>query len=982
MIEWWRFSLRVATNVKELADKLMRILKTILLIIVTLCAKESMAQYYSWGSDAPMKWSKIEGDKVQVIYPDTVSGLAYRVLNYINAVQDDISYGFNKGALDIPFVMRPENFAANGLVMWMPKRVEFLSTPSTDSYSMLWSKQLVAHEYRHAVQYNNLNNGFVKVLSYILGQQGSAAGFAFMPLFAMEGDAVMIETQMSTYGRGLQPSFTMEYRAIGDDMLSHKNMDKWVCGSYRKNIPDHYKFGYQFMSYAQQKYGENIWNKAIEYATTHPYMIVSPSLGLRKFYGANVETIARETFVELNDFWRAQRSVPNSTQIVSKVDTTNYTTYSHPIVLEEGGGVLSLKTAYDKTSRFVVLDDDDNEHVVLKTGSVSTRPSLGGGRVWWTEYRRSLLFDEKVNSQLCYMDLSVGRSRRVRGVTKALYAEAMSEDISHVSYVEYAPSGQYTVVERKGDEELRRLRVKFPAEIHGLAWDDKTQKLYIIVTDDSGMWLGVESGDGFEQLHEGRYITISNLRAKGGVLYFGSIASGLDEMHSFDIASGVETQITSSTYGSFQPSSPQDEYIYGTTYDKYGYHLSRQKSSEVVGEITPGNIPHNKVNPERQDLGLVNIDNVRFTEADSVAMSESCNHRKYSKASHLVDIHSWLPLRINPFELLDEQTLDVGLGATILSQNKLSSSEGFLSYGYDFDQGSLVNGAIYYTGWGVNLGFGVSYGGDRQIYNFGAQQPEYSMSKYLSFSASASLPLYFQRGYWTRQLTLSAGWNYSNGMVLDLHEALDNGDIAYSKWLNKLTLGVGFGSYARTSYRDFAIPLGYSVSLGYSTDPTNRDFSTQLSSYAKLYLPGILPHNSLTIAASYQTNVWGYRINGYAPLGYKSVYILPQGYTTSDVITNNYIASTVDYQFPVWYPDGGIDGFMYFRRLRLKGGFEYAQFDDYEGGTQRIYSYGGGVVVDINFFRMPSSGTSAVEFSIYKPKGRGLSYKVGVSLPL
>ena len=33
---------------------------------------------------------------------------------------------------------------------------------------------------------------------------------------------------------------------------------------------------------------------------------------------------------------------------------------------------------------------------------------------------------------------------------------------------------------------------------------------------------------------------------------------------------------------------------------------------------------------------------------------------------------------------------------------------------------------------------------------------------------SATLPLYFQRGYHTRQLSVTSGWNYSNGMVANL----------------------------------------------------------------------------------------------------------------------------------------------------------------------------------------------------------------------
>ena len=55
--------------------------------------------------------------------------------------------------------------------MWMPKRIEFLTTPSVDSYSMPWVKQLVAHEYRHAVQYNNLNRGLIRISSYRSGSR-------------------------------------------------------------------------------------------------------------------------------------------------------------------------------------------------------------------------------------------------------------------------------------------------------------------------------------------------------------------------------------------------------------------------------------------------------------------------------------------------------------------------------------------------------------------------------------------------------------------------------------------------------------------------------------------------------------------------------------------------------------------------------------------------------------------------------------------
>ncbi len=951
----------------------MRLLKTILLIIFLSCAEIASAQYYSWGADAPMKWSRIKGDRVQVVYPDTTSALAKRVMCYINAVQSDIAYGWDLPPLDLPFVIHPQNFSSNGLVMWMPKRVEFISTPSTDSYSMLWSKQLVAHEYRHAVQYNNLNRHWVKAFSYILGQQGAVLSFAFMPLFAIEGDAVVVETEMSTYGRGKQPSFSMEYRALGDELFAEDkdNVDKWFCGSYRENIPDHYRLGYQFMSYAYEKYDENVWNKATQYTTRNPYMVYSMSSGLKRVYGTNIETLARETFTQLKELWRPLSEVPNSTEQISEVDSASYTIYSHPIVLE-GGDLLTLKQSFDKTARFVIHSEEGDERTTLKIGSLSTRPSYSSGRVWWTEYRRSKLFDEKVSSQLCYMDLDEGKSRWVRGASNLLYPEPIGSTTNHIAYVEYLHSGHYRVVERDEGQITKILNVDFPAEIHGLAWDDTTHKLYVIVTDHTGMWLGEECGEGFKPLHEGRYITISSLRAKGGVLYFGSIASGLDELHSFDIATCEERQITSSTYGSFQPSTPsEDGYIYATTYDKYGYHLARQSAKSVVGRITPAQIPINKVNPERRSLGLVNLDSVRYDAADSLHIAEHSPSRRYCKGSHLVDVHSWAPVRFNPFEILDEQNLDIGLGATLLSQNLLSTCESYFAYGWDKSQGSVVSGAVTYTGLGVNLSVGASWGGDRLIYSYGAPAPmgDY-YSKYVDVSAMASLPLYFQRGYMTRQLTLWSGWSYSNSLIVDFQSPI----LKYNSGLHKLSFGAGFGNYARSSYRDINTPLGYYASISYSMNPTNSDFCPLINSYAKIYLPGVLPHNSLTLAANYATSLGG------SPLTYSGVTILPRGYTSSEIYNNNYIASALEYELPVWYPDAGIESFIYFKRITAKFGAEYAQFD-YSNNIYRLYTYGGGLVVDMNFVRLPSSGTVQAEFSIYKPKDKSLGYEVGLSLP-
>ena len=58
----------------------MRRLLFLLAALVAVCgAERAAAQYYTWGSDPPMKWSAIRTPDVRMIYPDTVAGIARRV---------------------------------------------------------------------------------------------------------------------------------------------------------------------------------------------------------------------------------------------------------------------------------------------------------------------------------------------------------------------------------------------------------------------------------------------------------------------------------------------------------------------------------------------------------------------------------------------------------------------------------------------------------------------------------------------------------------------------------------------------------------------------------------------------------------------------------------------------------------------------------------------------------------------------------------
>ena len=162
-----------------------------------------------------------------------------------------------------------------------------------------------------------------------------------------------------------------------------------------------------------------------------------------------------------------------------------------------------------------------------------------------------------------------------------------------------------------------------------------------------------------------------------------------------------------------------------------------------------------------------------------MCIRDSARHRarRYPKALTLIKIHSWTPVAFNPFEAVDEHNVSLNLGVTLLSQNLLSNTEAFASYGWNDAEGSLFRIGVRYFGLGVRLDLEGAYGGNQNIYSLAqidpqTGKPEYqkrpSPDKYYSVGATATLPLVFQRGYHTRQLSLSAGWNFSNGMVANV----------------------------------------------------------------------------------------------------------------------------------------------------------------------------------------------------------------------
>lgn len=983
----------------------------ILLLSGVISTERVVAQYYSWGVDSPQhKWQQMRTENYRVVYPDTATNIATRMMFYLDTIEEDISYGYKYPAMSIPFVVHPENFNSNGLVMWMPRRVEFLSTPTTNSYATPWTKQLLAHEYRHAVQYNNLNRGVFKALSYILGQQSSTISLLVMPLWAIEGDSVMAETEMTTFGRGLQPSFTLTYRAYGDVGKAFNDIDKWFSGSYKDYIPDHYHLGYLMSRHINNRFDGCIGNDMAEITTRRPYMALSTSWTIHKLYGLTETELFHDTFNTLRDYWESQPTEQTATYIPIP-EPTSHTIYSHPQVTCDGD-IVMLKEDLDYPTAFVRLDSLGIEQHIAYTGNISTRPTLSkSGRLWWTEYRRSPLFDHEVHSTLCYMDLAEERPRYLSEHSNVLYPTPTEGE--GIAWAEYTPDGQYTIVVNSATELNERTPLPYGSEIHGMAWDNATQGLYVIITDDDGMHIARVVCGGTERVTQPSYSTISDLRAADGKLYFGSIASGLDELHYYDIAEGKEYLLSQSRYGSFSPMPYDENRVVATSYDRRGY-LPVMQDIESKQEISHTPYPEKVLLPQGREWNVVNLDTVRFSDADIERIAEQTPAKRFSKFGHMFNIHSWAPASYDPYELSEESSIAFNFGGTIMSQNILSTTEGFLTYGWNGQEGSVWKGLLRYYGLGVNLWVRGTYGGQQMLYKVKMWGPvnreevypeEPKRGRYYSAQVGATLPYLMQRGYHTSQFALSAVWSLSNGMTANVGKlSFEDGafgnirKIGYSEGVHQLSVAATFQDYVRQAHRDFLPPWGFVAQGSYTLNPTSDAMGHLVVGYTKLYTRGLYPHHSFSFEATYQNSFGGFQSKDVlSELSFKSTRLLPRGFSSQEIVNKHYVATAFNYHMPICYPETGIRGLIYFKRLRLNTGLDFASFynptfdiktGDVLKTRQHIGAYGIDLGADFTVLAMPEAATISAKFSLYRRvvsltpfRGGKFYYSFSIGLP-
>ncbi len=917
----------------------------ILIVLFSFFADRANAQYYNDGQDrSKLKWNESKSGSVRLIYPQGYNRKANLLNNYFEILRHSDTFGFSMRAQEVPVILHTENLHSNGVVVWAPRRIELQTLSQIKASATPWLKQLSAHEYRHVVQMSNLRRGITRLGSYLLGQQAVGIVSSLLPEWFMEGDATLAETLSAYNGRGLQPDFTIGMRMLLDNKVNYGS-DKWFCGSYKDFVPDHYQIGYQVVNWSYTKYGTKIWDEVTDYTARHPYLIFTPNISLKRKYNSSPSKLLRGTLSDLESFWQSRKNIQNSSTIIP-TPISSHTTIEYPVALDDST-IVAVASDFDHLKSLILINLKTNEVTTIRrVPRLNSRPAVEGKNIWWSEYRPSCFWEQK-NKSIIYQ-LSLDDPSRVNTIKTSENAFFTTPTDEGLAWIESTIDGHYSIVTPN-----KRIELGDTLSIHGLSWDSQTKRFYYIGLSDCGIGIYTINNNHIENILPPSFVTIDDLRSHNGILYFTSTISGVDEAHCLNLKSGKQSQLSHSKYGSRSP-YPIDNQIILTTYTKYGYLAALQSADSIFRDnVSWRKLPMNVVNPERYNWDIVNLDTLTITHQTKE------NDRRFRKFGHLFNVHSWGPLSYNPIDIGQEEVGNFYPGITIVSQSLLSNMVGYVSWGIK-NKTSFVRSQIDWLGWAVKFSGKVTYGGAKQtIHTDSRETYDYARNKfndkYLNLNFSAYLPINLSSGWTNRYLTARIDYLFDNSKIVFKKED----SFICERQNHKARFSLQYNNNQVMSYREFLPRWGYGLRLDYLRALDSNDFGKIKSIYAQTYIPGIVRHHSLKLSGAIQQQ-------SDARFGFSNKILFPRG-ATYNFATKKLQSYSADYQFPLCYPDGGIPGVVYIKRIRLNLYYNESRYTEFGSANQKwqsTSSIGGDLYFDFNPLSRATTSTARLSLNI------------------
>jgi hypothetical protein len=843
------------------------------------------SQFYSSGeAPARTKWKQLKTGHFTLVFPETMTRNACRMADLMEHYYSPTVGSYNPGFRKIPVILQQQSVLSNGYVTLAPWRMELITTAPQETYSQDWLSQLALHETRHVVQLASLNHGFIHGLGFLTGQISKGISAAQVPAWFFEGDAVDNETNLSLAGRGRQASFEMPLRTILDSRRKMFSYDKSLFGSYRDYVPDHYHFGYEIVKYGRTRFNDTIWSDAINFVARHPYIIWPFAIRMKIKYGVFNSGMYRKTMKSLDQKYDDQK-VSDHYMIYKPINqrkSSIYTSYSYAYSINELKLVTYRKGLNDPGS-FIFLDSSGYEKKLLTTGyRQGERFDIKMDNIVWDEVHSDPRWAQRSYSVIRTLNIKTGKIKTLTRKSR-YFAPCFSPDMDKIAVSENDVKGDnyLTILETKTGKILNRISVD-NKEIKNPVWTADNEVIFITVSSHGKSLVSVKpETSALTVLIPETTTDLSDPAPLDEYVLFSADATGRNDLYAVNKSSGELYRITYSQYGALYPTVSEGS-VYFSSYSSRGYDICRLTVDQNTWEKITGFEKSTDTNKDSIQEGSYSVQN-------------------FSKTSHLINIHSWLPFYVNLNEIRDNSAdIKAYTGLMLFNQNLLSTFTSTIGYNY-YKGYSYFRPEIEFKGWYPVIKASAFIGGPQQ--SLGIQKSEIPKQApvYNSFNVETLLPLYFSTGSYNSYIQPSVELEHSSIYYSN------NNDL--KRGLNLLHIMFNSGILKRMAPRQIYPALGQTFYFVYSRGVGDqRIYGNMSSAEGTTYLPGLLRNHSL---------IFRYGIEKQNPDLYFMPFVridFPRGY--HEYVSELFASLKVNYSFPVVYPDLALGPLIYVKRIR------------------------------------------------------------------
>jgi hypothetical protein len=891
------------------------------------------SQYYLSGEDpASIRWKQIQTEQFRIIFPHENESQAQQLASLLDKTYAASRLDLISPAVKSDLILHTRSPISNASVAWAPRRLDFYTTPPQDGYAQNWFKQLATHELRHVAQLQKLADGSAgKVLNIALGQQATAALLgAFVPLWFIEGDAVVNETMLSHSGRGRDGIFLAKLKA----QLLQKGFyvyDKAYFGSYKDYTPDIYELGYFLVGHNKVKYGPALWEKTLMLTAHNPWSLTPFNTGIKKITGQGKNRLYQETMFDLYEQWQLEKVAPSTPAEIISPTHHAYTNYRFPQLLPDGN-ILALKTAINDVNRLVKIDSTGKTTNWLLPGAIYQQSlSVGTSKVVWAELQPDVRWPNQSYAVIKIADTKSGNIKQLTHKSK-YFAPAISPNDSLIAAIQQETSGKSGLVILSAENGWLLDHISIENYFLSLPkWHPNGKSVILIATAEQGKAIFVIDliTKASHQLSPFTFADILLTDVTTDMVLFSGSFDESSQIFALSLSDKKLYQLTQLEFAAADAVwNPKNNSLVLANYQADGFRLEKiQKDKRYMKPLDWPNRGNFKLANELSLMGSLLIDTITMDQAGLPV-------KKYSKAANLFNLHSWSPVFVD----VDNTSLKPGI--SLFSQNSLSTMVAEAGYSYDLnEQTGKTSLRLQYRGWYPVVDFDLSHGLRRDI----IQHPENGEIvdlKWYETSAKLglSLPLNFTRNKYLRGVQPFAGWEQLN-RKMDADIALRFRDNDFSL----INLQLFAYNQLRQSKRDLYPRWGQQLQLVFQHSLFDDNLNQQIALSASLYFPGLLSHHGLRFYAArqlrHESNYNFSRIIRY-PRGYKNLYPID-----ANVLM-------MDYAFPLAYPDLILPAFFYLQRIRMTLFVDYLKSSD--AHSPELASAGAELYTDWHFLNLPA----------------------------